>query len=145
MKQKFLTLYTLYSRVHKHLSHKDPVRENETNGTEDSISMYMTFYKARFPEVRIILRQHILEAHCVQWIGRWGFGLALHGEQGGEEIHATVNRIQRRASWGMRNDEDRLRLLMTEQLTRAPPALHATLPPKKKKKKIIIIIIKYSP
>ena len=91
VKRKFLTLNTLYSRVHKHLSHKDPVRENETNGTEDSISMYMTFYKARFPEVRIILRQHILEAHCVQWIGRWGFGLALHGEQGGEEMHATVN------------------------------------------------------
>ena len=49
-----------------------------------------------------------------------GVGLALHGEPGGEEIHATVNRIQRRA-WGMRNDEDRLRLLMKEQLTHASP------------------------
>ena len=100
--------------------------------------MYMTFYRARFPEVRIIPKQHVLEAHCVQWIRRWGFGLALHGEQGGEEIHATVNRIQRRA-WGMRNYEDRLRLLMKEQLTQASPVLQATppppypLPPKKKK------------
>ena len=100
--------------------------------------MYMTFYRARFPEVRIIPKQLVLEAHCVQWIRRWGFGLALHGEQGGEEIHATVNRIQRRA-WGMRNNEDRLRLLMKEQLTQASPVLQATppppypLPPKKKK------------
>ena len=91
VKQKFLTLNTLYSRVHKHLSHKDPVRENESNDTEDSISMYMTYYRSRFPEVRIIAKQHILEAHFVQWIRRWGFGLALHGEQGGEEMHATVN------------------------------------------------------
>ena len=66
VKQKFFTLNTLYSRVHKHLSHKYPVRENETNDIEDSISMYMTLYRARFPEVRIIPKQHILEAHCVQ-------------------------------------------------------------------------------
>ena len=84
-------------------------------------------HRARFPEVRIIPKQHVLEAHCVQWIRRWGFGLALHGEQGGEEIHATVNRIQRRA-WGMRNYEDRLRLLMKEQLTQASPVLQATPP-----------------
>ena len=109
-----------YSRVHKHLSYKDPVRANETNDIDDSISMYMTFYRAWFPDVRIVPKQHILEAHCMQWIGCWGFGLALHGEQGGEEIHATVNRIQRRA-WGMRNDEDRLHLLMKEQLTHASP------------------------
>ena len=90
VKQNFFTLNTLYSTVHMHLSHKDPIRENETNDTEDSISMYMTFYRAWFPNVRIVPKQHILEAHCVQWIRRWGFGLALHGEQGGEEMHATV-------------------------------------------------------
>ena len=78
VKQKFLTLNTLYSRVHKHLSHKDPVRANETNDIEDSISVYITFHRERFPEVIIISKQHILEAHCVQWIRRWGFGLALH-------------------------------------------------------------------
>ena len=66
VKQKFLTLNTLYSRVSKHLFHKDPVRENETNDIEYSISMYMTFYRSRFPEVRIIAKQHILEAHCMQ-------------------------------------------------------------------------------
>ena len=54
VKRKFLTLNTLYSRVHKHLCHKDPVRENETDDIEDSISMNMTFYRARSPDVRII-------------------------------------------------------------------------------------------
>ena len=72
VKQKFLTLNTQYSRVHKHPSHKDPVRENETDDIEDSISMNMTFYRARFPDVRIIPKQHILEAHCVQGSGVGG-------------------------------------------------------------------------
>ena len=58
--------------------------ENDVNDIEDSISMYMNFYRAHFSEVRVIPKQHILEAHCVQWIRRWGFGLAFHGEQGGE-------------------------------------------------------------
>ena len=93
VKQKFLTLNTLYSRVDKHLSHKDLVRENETDDIEDSISMYMTFYRAWFPEVRVIPKQHILEAHCVQWIRRWGFGLALHGEQGGE-VNSEQNKTK---------------------------------------------------
>ena len=55
--------------------------------------MYMTFYRARFPEVRIIPKQHILEAHCVRWIRRWGFGLALHGEQGGE-VNSEQNKTK---------------------------------------------------
>ena len=105
--------------------------ENDVNDIEDPISMYMNFYRTHFSEVRIIPKQHILEAHCVQWIRRWGFGLAFHGEQGGEEMHATVNTLKRRA-WGLKNDEDRLCLLMKEQLTQASPVLLAT-PPKKGK------------
>ena len=105
--------------------------ENDVNDIEDSISMYMNFYRTHFSEVRIIPKQHILEAHCVRWIRRWGFGLALHGEQGGEEMNATVSTLKRRA-WSLSNDEGRLRLLMKEQLTQASPVLLAT-PPKKRK------------
>ena len=87
------TLNTLYSSVHQHLCHKDPVMKNDVNDTEDSISLYMNFYRAHFSEVRVIPKQHILEAHCVQSIRRWGFCLTFHGEQGGEEKHATVSTL----------------------------------------------------
>ena len=106
VKDKCFTLNTLYTSVHQHLCHKDPVMETDVNDIEDSISMYMNFYRAHFSEVRIIPKQHILEAHRVQWIRRWGFGLAYDGEQGGEEMHATVSKLKRRA-WGLKNDEDR--------------------------------------
>ena len=65
----------------------------------------------------------------MQSIRRWGFCLAFHGEQGGEEMHATVSTLKRRA-WGLRNDEGRIRLLVKEQLIQASPVLLAT-PPKK--------------
>ena len=41
VKDKFLTLNNLFSRVHE-LSHKDSVRKDEMNDIEDSISMYVS-------------------------------------------------------------------------------------------------------
>ena len=92
----------------------------------------MTFFRKEFPSTNIIPKQHILEAHCVQFIRSFGFGLGLHGEQGGEEIHATVNKLNDRAR-GTRNASKRLIILMREQLSAASPLLQIT-PPKKKKK-----------
>ena len=48
VKDKFFTLNTLYSSLHQHLCHKDPVMENDVNDIEDPISMYMNFYRAHF-------------------------------------------------------------------------------------------------
>ena len=59
------------------------------------INIYMSYYRREFPEVRVIPKQHLLESHCVPWIQRWGFGLSLHGEQGGEEAQATVNCLKK--------------------------------------------------
>lgn len=131
IKTKFIKLNRLFSAVHRLVSHTKPVSENNVSAIEDSITEYMTFYRSTFTDVRIIPKQHILESHCVPWIRNWGFGLGLHGEQGGEQIHALVNQLKRRA-WGMKKDEDRLRVLMTEQLTRSSPMLQAT-PPKRAK------------
>ena len=98
--------------------------ENDVNDTEDSISMYMNFYRAHFSEVRIIPKQHILEAHRVQRTSRWGFGLAFHGQQGGEEMHPTVSILKRRA-WGLENDEDRL--FSSETVITLTSKLHSPL------------------
>ena len=49
------------------------------------------------------------------------------GEQGGEQIHAVVNRLERRMV-GVRNREAQLRLILTEQLATVSPTLQAIIP-----------------
>ena len=124
------TLNTLYARVHRLLSHKNPVKDDDTTDMKEAISAYMTFYRGNCIQENVIPKQHILEKHCVEWVRSWGFGLALHGEQGGEEMHSSVNNLKRRA-WGMRNSADKLRLLMKEQLTQTSPMLQ-DIPEKEK-------------
>ena len=67
-------------------------------------------YNQRFPP-----KQHLLEHHCVPFMRQHGFGLGLHGEQGGEEVHAVVNRLKRRP-WGMKSEEEKLRVNLTEHM-----------------------------
>ena len=84
IRNKYLTLNQLYSRVHYNISHGRPIGEDYLPEIEESISEYIKFFRNKFAEVSITPKQHILEEHCVDWIARWGFGMAFHGEQGGE-------------------------------------------------------------
>ena len=120
--EKFIQLNTLYSRIHAKISHSRPMTENEIDTLDSDIKQYMYFYRRKFPSQRIIPKQHILEQHCVPFIRRYGFGLGLHGEQGGEETHAVVNRLKRRA-WGMKNEAEKLRVIMTEHMAIVSPTL----------------------
>ena len=92
----------------------------------------MAYFRHQFPHVRVIPKQHLLEAHCVPVIVKWGVGLALLGEEGGEETQVTVNALKRRA-WGPKSAEDRLRVLMSEHLTTVSPHMHNVHPPPRKK------------
>ena len=120
---KFTTLYALFGDVHRRIGHQNPMTESEIEEAENSIKTYMAFYREQFPRIQIIPKQHLLEAHCMPWLRRWGIGLALHGEQGGEETHATVNSLKRRV-WGIRCPQQRLKVLMTEHLTIVSPYFH---------------------
>ena len=125
--QKFQTLNTLYSNIHAIISHSRPVTDDDINTLDNNIKLYMSFYRREFPHVRITPKQHLLESHCIPFIRQHGFGLALHGEQGGEQIHAVVNRLERRMV-GVRNREAQLRLILTEQLATVSPTLQAIIP-----------------
>ncbi len=41
------------------------------------IDKYMAYFRCKFPEVCVILKQHLLEDHCVESLSRlkMGFGL----------------------------------------------------------------------
>ena len=60
------------------------------------------------------------------------FELALLGEHGEEETHATVNTLKRRAR-GLKCEEDRLKVLMSEHLATVSPHLPSVHPCPKKK------------
>ncbi|XP_064639457.1 uncharacterized protein LOC135495001 [Lineus longissimus] len=92
--EKFNTLNSLLSEVHEKVGHAKPVPEDEIQMIEVCIQKYLNFYRRRL-KGRIFPKLHFLEDHVVAWIKLWGFGMGLMGEQGGESIHAEINRIQR--------------------------------------------------
>ncbi|XP_070178247.1 uncharacterized protein [Littorina saxatilis] len=123
---KFEGLNTKYSKVHKQVSHTRPVSEADIDEAETSIHDYMHYYRTHFTESTVIPKQHLLESHCVDFMRLWKFGLALHGEQGGEETHSFVNTLKGRVL-GINNDEDKIRVLMKEQLTIVSPLLRTAV------------------
>ena len=129
--KKMFKLNSLYAKVHKQVSHMRPVTETGITQAEQNIANYMKFYRSQFPNLRIIPKQHILEHHLIDFMKRWHFGLALHGEQGGEETHAFVNELKVRVR-GVNKEDDKLRLLMKEQLTIVSPLLRSAVPSSKK-------------
>ena len=78
-------------------------------------------------------KQHILGHHCSAWVQTWGFGMSLMGKQGGEQLHATINALKRRA-WGIKKEQDQLKFLMKQHHTQISQALrkHLSTTPTKK-------------
>ena len=55
----------------------------------------MSYYRDTFPTETITPKLHMLENHVVPFIKKWGLGLGLYSEQGGESIHAEFNKLRR--------------------------------------------------
>ena len=64
----------------------------------------------------------MLEDHIAPWIRQWGYGMAFHGEQGVESIHAEFNRLQR-AACGIRNKELHMKSVMRSHHMRCAPLI----------------------
>ena len=88
----------------------------------------MSFYQREFVSTQITPKQHLLEYHSLPFICQHGFGQVLHSEQGGEETHAVINRLTWRA-WGMKNEEDKLHVIMTEHMLKVSPMLQSVVVP----------------
>ena len=131
--QKFGQLFELFSTVDGLLSHDLPVTETTITKTDKAISDYIKFYRRNFPGENTLPKQHILEHHCSAWVQTWGFGMSLMGEQGGEQLHATINALKRRA-WGIKKERDQLKFLRKQHHTEISPALrkHLSTTPTKK-------------
>ena len=110
--QKFSRLNSLFAEVHKAVSHGRPIPASEHHHIEESICQYMLFYRTHFR--RVLPKMHMLEDHVLPWIRRWGTGMALHGEQGGESIHAEFN-IQSSIAGGLK-DGVRLWIILRKKI-----------------------------
>ncbi|GFO12848.1 hypothetical protein PoB_003935300 [Plakobranchus ocellatus] len=87
MESKHNDINDNYRDVHLVLSHARPVTEQEIEGADLAIKKYMNNYTVRFP-CSISPKHHILERHCIEWMRRYKFEMAFHGEQGGEMLHS---------------------------------------------------------
>lgn len=76
---------------------------------------------------------HILEDHVVQWMEKWKVASGLMGEQGMEQIHSHIHRLEK-TYCGVTNPLHRLTYVMREHLLQTAPAL-STLEPAPKKRK----------
>ena len=108
IRSRFSHLNRLYAKVHKLISHRKPISKSETiTQIDNAIEAYMAFYRHTFKKVSIIPKQHILESHCSWFVNFTDFSLGFLGEQGGEQIHATMEKMKRRFH-GMRDDGERV-------------------------------------
>lgn len=130
--KKFKKLNHLYSLVHQSVAHSFPIPTDHMDDVIEKIDAYMLYYRNEFPN-RVLPKQHILENHVPTWISRWGVGMGLHGEQGGESVHAEFNQLQVSVR-GIRNPLKQLMALMREHHTKTSPVIQSyVVPPKKRK------------
>ena len=54
----------------------------------------MAFYREKWPEMSVTPKLHMLEHHMTAFVKKWGVGLGIYGEQGGESIHAEFNSMK---------------------------------------------------
>ena len=102
---------------------------------ELKIKEYIKMFRRKYANVNLIPKQHLLEFHCIDWLKRFGFGMAFHGKQwGGGRLHAYLNRIKQ-SSTGILKEGDRMKYIMKTAITQNAPELRTIVPSSKKKKK----------
>ena len=64
LKTKFTALFKMYSVVHRQISHTRPINDEDLGDIQVYIDEYLAYYRGIFPDVRIIIKQHLLEDPC---------------------------------------------------------------------------------
>ena len=104
IQQTFDELNQRFSAVHRQISHDFPIQSASVSQMKNSVDSYMNFFRRNFPDVNFFPKQHILGKHCINWIRSWKVGLSMMGEQGGEQLHSSINALKRRA-WAVKKED----------------------------------------
>ena len=109
--------------------------DNVLNTVGTDIRHFMAFYKEEFPKTSVIPKMHLLEAHVVPFIKKWGVGCGFLGERGAETVHKYFNLLERTYS-SVPDRLARLRQKMVEHHLHSAPTLVESCPkPVAKKRK----------
>ncbi|GFO15140.1 amine oxidase [Plakobranchus ocellatus] len=130
-KAKLDSINLAFSKIHNLISHTDPIHTNKLTNIQQAIEQYMTIYRKNFSQ-KVLPKHHILEHHCITFIQKYNFGLGLLGEQGGELLHSTIAKIQKRTH-AMKNEASQLQTTMKSHLLQTSQHLKALIPEKRKK------------
>jgi hypothetical protein len=128
---KFSQLNALYSELHQLISHSKPIPDDQIPELEVAISHYLGYFRKTFPSI-FPPKMHMLEDHVVPWIRRFGFGMGLLGEQGGEGCHREFNRLKR-VMHAIPNRLMQLTSIMKEHIILTHPKINVNIPKAKKR------------
>ncbi len=132
--QLFLQLNRRFRKIHTAVSHSKQIEEANLGNIKTHIDNYMRYYRRKFPEERVTVKQHILEHHVIPCLQKYKVGFGVLGESGFESIHARINGIK----WsmvGIKNPEQRLLSTIKEHHLGVAPSLQSLLPHNRRKRK----------
>ena len=107
---------THYADCRDNFSSSSPVDEQILTDLADNISSFMSTARLEIVQRQkgnITPKLHLLEGHVVSAMRRYGVGLGMLGEQGGESIHAEFNTLARELKHTA-EDLDRLRMIVKQ-------------------------------
>ncbi|XP_065672288.1 uncharacterized protein LOC124815234 [Hydra vulgaris] len=131
--QNFRQLFHYYSKCHKLMNSSQSFQENDIQELDLAIRTLMEYYRLTWPSASVTPKMHLLESHVIQFIQKWGLGIGVYGEQGGESLHAEFNNLNR-LFWHMKGCS-RLKSTLKEHYLRNHSKAKAMKPEIKKRKK----------
>lgn len=66
IKCKFQELFTCFRYIHLKISHDRYIEDKDIQEIDKLTSRYLNYFRRKFPRIRIILKQHLLEDHIMQ-------------------------------------------------------------------------------
>ena len=107
-----------------YISHSRSVKETDINIAEVLIENYLELVREHD---KVTPKSHLLEHHVIPWIRSYKFGMALHGEQGVEQLHSSVAKIEARCK-GIRNECDKHKNILEAMIVQTSPVLNEDMP-----------------
>ena len=114
-------LNELFGEIYKAISHCQRVFPSDLEAIESNIKMYMSACRKRL-KINILPKLHFMEDHCLDWIKKYGVGLGLFSEQGGEQLHKTIILLEIQ-SHGIANEDTKMLTVMRKHLAKVTPEL----------------------
>ena len=130
---QFFQLNLIYNKIDSDLC-AQVINENVIKSAGTNINKFMSLYRS-FVGGSVYPKLHFLDHHCLEALSRWKIGLGVMGEQGGEQLHASINTLERQVR-GIQQKEQRFKALLVAHLCITAPKVVAATPVPVAKRKL---------